>query len=152
MIVDGERIHSVVETAPACGVAVSCTNYAVVAGKVGVHTPAEPEDADGVYLRTLLGGIELLRSGVTTVVGVGEEPAVRAYRDLGLRALDELEAGDGDRPGGIEPGRRADLVLLTLKSRAVDSVMVGGEWRMLNGRIKGVDEAAVLAEARARGL
>jgi cytosine/adenosine deaminase-related metal-dependent hydrolase len=79
-------------------------------------------------------------------------------------------AGDRDGLGRIEPGRRADLVLLDLKSSvftplndplrqialgsttlAVDSVMVGGEWRMLNGRIKGVDEAAVLAEGRTRG-
>ena len=79
-------------------------------------------------------------------------------------------AGDRDGLGRIEPGRRADLVLLDLKSSvftplndplrqlalgsttlAVDSVLVGGEWRMVNGRIKGVDEAAVLAEARTRG-
>jgi hypothetical protein len=30
-------------------------------------------------------------------------------------------------------------------------VMVGGEWRIVNGVVKGVDESAVLAEARARG-
>jgi hypothetical protein len=29
--------------------------------------------------------------------------------------------------------------------------MVGGEWRVLDGQITGVDEAAVLAEGRARG-
>jgi hypothetical protein len=29
--------------------------------------------------------------------------------------------------------------------------MVGGEWRVRDGRITGVDEAAVLAEGRARG-
>ena len=79
-------------------------------------------------------------------------------------------AGDREGLGRIEPGRRADLVLLDLKSSvftplndplqqlalgsttlAVDSVMVGGEWRMVNRRLTGVDEAAVLAEARARG-
>jgi cytosine/adenosine deaminase-related metal-dependent hydrolase len=79
-------------------------------------------------------------------------------------------AGDRDGLGRLEQGRRADLLLLDLKSLpftplndplrqlalgsttlAVDSVMVGGEWRMVNGRLKGVDEAAVLAEARARG-
>ncbi|HEV2590918.1 MAG TPA: amidohydrolase family protein [Gaiellaceae bacterium] len=81
-----------------------------------------------------------------------------------------VAAGDRDGLGRLEQGRRADLVLLDLKSLpftplndplrqlalgsttlAVDSVMVGGEWRMVNGRIKGVDEAAVLAEGRARG-
>ena len=81
-----------------------------------------------------------------------------------------VAAGDRDGLGRLEVGRRADLVLLDLKSLpftplndalrqlvlgsttlAVDSVMVGGEWRMVNGRIKGVDEAAILAEGRARG-
>jgi hypothetical protein len=33
----------------------------------------------------------------------------------------------------------------------VSSVMVGGEWRVREGRVTGVDEAAVLAEGRARG-
>lgn len=79
-------------------------------------------------------------------------------------------AGDRDGLGSLEPGRRADLVLLDLESHvftplndplrqvalgsttlAVDSVMVGGEWRLREGRITGVDEAAVLAEGRARG-
>ena len=79
-------------------------------------------------------------------------------------------AGDRDGLGRIEPGRRADLVLLDLESivftplndplrqialgsttLAVDSVMVGGEWRLRDGEITGIDEAAVLAEGRTRG-
>jgi 5-methylthioadenosine/S-adenosylhomocysteine deaminase len=81
-----------------------------------------------------------------------------------------VAAGDRDGLGVLEPGRRADLVLLDLDSLvftplndalrqlalgstrlAVSSVLVGGEWRVRDGRITGVDEAAVLAEARARG-
>jgi 5-methylthioadenosine/S-adenosylhomocysteine deaminase len=78
-------------------------------------------------------------------------------------------AGDGSL-GVLEPGSRADLVLLDLESLvftplndplrqialgsttlAVSSVMVGGEWRVRDGTVLGVDEGEVLAEGRARG-
>ena len=78
-------------------------------------------------------------------------------------------AGD-DGLGTIAPGQRADLVLLDLESRvftplndpllhvvfcstttAVDSTMVGGRWVLRNGRVTGVDEAAILAEGRELG-
>ena len=107
---------------------VDCSRYAVVPGMVDAHAhsnenwfrglwdnlPLEPwmlfsypvlaapsQTPDEIYVRTLLGGIELLRSGATTVVDFlydGEdalEPVVRAYRDLGLRAL--IAIGMGDR-------------------------------------------------------
>jgi 5-methylthioadenosine/S-adenosylhomocysteine deaminase len=76
-------------------------------------------------------------------------------------------AGDEEGLGGLEPGRRADVVLLDLDSHvftplnhplhqlafgsstvAVDSVLVGGEWKVRGGRVVGVDEADVLARAR----
>src|SRR5581483_961402 len=78
-------------------------------------------------------------------------------------------AGD-DGLGLIEPGRRADLVLLDLESRvftplndplqhvvfssttsAVRSTMVGGRWVLRDGQVTGVDEAAILAEGRELG-
>ena len=59
---------------------------------------------DEIYVRTLLGGIEMLRSGATCVVdflyelqGFTDESlgaVVRAYRDLGLRALIGLGMAD----------------------------------------------------------
>ena len=105
-----------------------CSRFAVVPGMVNAHAhsnenwfrglwdnlPLEPwmlfsypvlaapaQSADEIYTRTLLGGIELLRSGATTVVDFlyddenALEPVVRAYRDLGLRAL--IAIGMGDR-------------------------------------------------------
>ncbi len=75
--------------------------------------------------------------------------------------------GDADGLGRLSPGRRADLVLLDLDSRAftpmsrplnsivfgattgaVAGTMVGGRWVMRDGLAVGVDEPAILEEAR----
>jgi 5-methylthioadenosine/S-adenosylhomocysteine deaminase len=79
-------------------------------------------------------------------------------------------AGDASGLGRIEPGRRADVVLLDLESHvftplndplrqlafgsttlAVDSVLVGGDWKVRDGKVVTVDEAAVLDRARELG-
>jgi cytosine/adenosine deaminase-related metal-dependent hydrolase len=79
-------------------------------------------------------------------------------------------AGDAHGLGRIEPGRRADLVLLDLETlpftplnaplrqivlgstaAAVDSALVGGRWVLRDRRLTGIDEAAILAEARELG-
>lgn len=79
-------------------------------------------------------------------------------------------AGDAAGLGRLEPGRRADVVLLDLESHvftplndplrqvvfgsttlAVDSVLVGGAWKVRDGRVLTVDETDVLARARELG-
>ena len=107
--------------------AIDCSRFAVVPGMVNAHAhsnenwfrglwdnlPLEPwmlfsypvlaapaQSAEEIYVRTLLGGIEMLRSGATCVVDflydneAALEPVVRAYRDLGLRALVALAMSD----------------------------------------------------------
>jgi 5-methylthioadenosine/S-adenosylhomocysteine deaminase len=126
--VDAGRIVSVGAGDDAArGDIVDCTRFAVVPGMVNAHAhsnenwfrglwdnlplepwmlfsypvlAAPPQSADEIYVRTLLGGIEMLRSGATTVVDFlyddehSLEPVVRAYRDLGLRALVAIGMGD----------------------------------------------------------
>jgi hypothetical protein len=79
-------------------------------------------------------------------------------------------AGDPDGLGRIDVGRRADLVLLDLDSLqftplndpgrqvvlgsttlTVASALVGGRWVLRDRRLTGIDEAAILAEARELG-
>lgn len=124
--VSGGRVASV-GNAPAGGESMDCSRFAVVPGMVNAHAhsnenwfrglwdnlPLEPwmlfsypvlaaprQTADEIYVRTLLGGIELLRSGATCVVDFLYDsvealgPVVRAYRDLGLRALIGLAIAD----------------------------------------------------------
>ena len=96
---------------------------------------------------------------------LGAQEAWRMATVGGARA-----AGDADGLGRIEPGRRADLVLLDLDTipftplnnplhqtvfgsttLAVDSTMIGGRWVVRQGIVTGIDEAAIHAEAREIG-
>src|SRR5713101_8278675 len=130
--VSGGRIEYVGSgEAPSAGEAVDCTRFAIVPGMVNAHChsnenwfrgmwdnlPLEPwmlfsypalaapvQSAEEIYLRTLFGAIEQLRSGATCVVdflyeldGFTDESldaVVRAYTDVGLRALIALGIGD----------------------------------------------------------
>jgi 5-methylthioadenosine/S-adenosylhomocysteine deaminase len=111
--------------------AVDCSRYAIVPGMVNAHAhsneswfrgmwdnlPLEPwmlfsypvlaapaQSPDEIYIRTLLAGIEMIRSGATCVVDFLYElprltdaslaAVVRAYRDLGLRAVIGLAMSD----------------------------------------------------------
>src|SRR4051795_9847571 len=120
-----------VAEAPADAERVDCSRFLVVPGMVNAHNhsnenwfrgmwdnlPLEPwmlfsypalaapaQSPDEIYLRTLVGGIEQLRSGATCVVDFlyeldgftteSLEAVVRGYRDAGLRALIALGIGD----------------------------------------------------------
>ena len=130
LAIGGGRILAVGEGLTAAET-VDCTRFAVVPGAVNAHChsnenwfrglwdnlplepwmlfsypvlAAPPQSPREVYVRTLLGGIEMLRSGATCVVdflyeiqGFSDESldaVVRAYRDLGLRALIGLAMAD----------------------------------------------------------
>src|SRR5207302_8912643 len=117
--------------APSAGEVVDCTRFAIVPGMVNSHChsnenwfrgmwdnlplepwmlfsypalAAPPQSAREIYVRTLIGGIEMVHSGATCVVdflyelnGFTDESLraiVDAYRDLGLRALIALGMGD----------------------------------------------------------
>ena len=132
VVVSDGRIRSVGGAAAAEGAeTVDCTRFAVVPGMVNAHAhsnenwfrgrfdnlPLEPwmlfsypvlavpeQTPREIYVRTLLGGLEMVRSGATCVVdflyelqGLTEaslEAVVQAYRDLGLRAVIALAMSD----------------------------------------------------------
>src|SRR5712691_5995823 len=133
IVVSGGRVALVGDAgAESAAETVDCDRYAVVPGIINAHNhsnenwfrgrfdnlPLEPwmlfsypalaapaQSARETYVRTLLGGLEMIHSGATSVVDFLYELAgftdeslgavVQAYRDLGLRAL--IVIGMGDR-------------------------------------------------------
>ena len=130
--VERGRIVTVADVAGEGAEQVDCTRFAVVPGIVNAHNHsnenwlrgrfdnlpleawmlfsypvfANPQQSDReIYVRTLLGGLEMIRSGATCVVDYVYELAgwteesigavARAYRDLGLRAV--IVIGMSDR-------------------------------------------------------
>ncbi len=125
VVVGDGRIESVDEAPRAAeDELIDCARLAVVPGMVNAHAhsnenwfrgrfdnlplepwmlfsypvlAAPPQTPREIYVRTLLGGLEMVRSGATCVIDFlyelpdlteeTLEPVVRAYRDLGLRAL-----------------------------------------------------------------
>jgi 5-methylthioadenosine/S-adenosylhomocysteine deaminase len=131
LVVDGGRIAAVGGAAADGGEVVDCSRFAIVPGMVNAHChsnenwfrgrwdnlPLEPwmlfsypalagpvQSSRETYLRTLIGGLDMVHSGATCVVDFLYEMAgftdeslaavVSAYRDLGLRALIVLGMGD----------------------------------------------------------
>jgi cytosine/adenosine deaminase-related metal-dependent hydrolase len=145
-------------TPSASGDVVDCSRFAVVPGMVNAHAhsnenwfrglwdnlPLEPwmlfsypvlaapaQSADEIYVRTLLGGMEMLRSGATCVVDflydteAALEPVVRAYRDLGLRALVAIGMGDRAYHETVVLDSRARLARPDRPARAREAADVG---------------------------
>jgi 5-methylthioadenosine/S-adenosylhomocysteine deaminase len=133
VVVEGDRITAVGRDAsvPPGAEVVDCGRLAIVPGMINAHChsnenwfrgrwdnlPLEPwmlfsypklagpdQSPREIYLRTLNGGLEMVRSGTTSVVdflyemkGFSDESlaaVVSAYRDLGLRALIVLGMSD----------------------------------------------------------
>ncbi len=132
VVVAGDRIALIGEAGtPPAAETVDCSRYAVAPGMVNAHDhsnenwfrgrfdnlPLEPwmlfsypalaapaHSAREAYVRTLLGALEMVHSGTTSVVDflyelsgfTGESLAavVQAYRDVGLRALIALGMND----------------------------------------------------------
>jgi 5-methylthioadenosine/S-adenosylhomocysteine deaminase len=128
---------------------------------LGCDSMSANDDAD-MYAVVKLAGLHHKLWDVDYECWLGAREAWRMATIGGAQAM-----GDSKGLGRIEPGRRADLVLLDLESRiftplneplhhvvfcatkhAVHSTMVGGRWVVRDGELTGVDEAAILAEAR----
>ncbi len=128
---------------------------------LGCDSMSANDDAD-MYAVLKVAGLHHKLWDVDYERWLGAREAWRMATIGGAQAM-----GDRDGLGLIEPGRRADLVLLDLDSRiftplneplrhvvfcattqAVHSTMVGGRWVVRGGEITGVDERTILAEAR----
>jgi 5-methylthioadenosine/S-adenosylhomocysteine deaminase len=107
--------------------------------------------------------------GLLQKVMTGDAAAVPAERIVRMATIDGARAiGLGGETGSLEPGRRADVIALSLDRpeltplhrvyeslvyaagpAAVDTVIVDGQVVVHQGRVRTLDGPAVLAEARA---
>ncbi len=119
-----------------------------------------------------LGMIDLLKWAANLQqVAHLDEPALKATDVLAMACLGGAAAfGQPAELGSLEPGKKADVVLIdrdstrlalatpqslpvalvyTASSADVDTVIVDGEILVEGGKVRGIDEAALVAEARA---
>jgi 5-methylthioadenosine/S-adenosylhomocysteine deaminase len=100
-------------------------------------TRMEPMSADAIYTRTLLGAVQMLRSGTTTAVDFlyeapeitldTLEPVVRAYRDVGLRATVLLGVADLHFADSLPLGAAGGVARLEAAPPSLEAVMELGE-------------------------
>ena len=172
VVVDGGRIAALgSESAAEAGAeVVDCSRFAVVPGMINAHChsnenwfrgrwdnlPLEPwmlfsypalagpvQSPREIYLRTLNGGLDMVRSGTTCVVdflyeltGFSDESlaaVVAAYRDLGLRAVIALGMSD-----------RAYHETVVLDEQLVDPALIE---RLSDGRPPSWDECEAFARS-----
>ena len=111
---------------------------------------------------------ELLRACITSARIRGERPDIlSAPEALALGTIEAARAiGLGDEVGSLEVGKQADLQIVDMRrygltpvndpvatlvyhghAKDVEAVMVAGRWVVRDGKVLGIDEAAMIDEA-----
>jgi 5-methylthioadenosine/S-adenosylhomocysteine deaminase len=145
------------------------TGVAPAAGMVGRHAVVGL-GTDGAVSNDNLDMFGVMKAcGLLQKVTTGNAAAVSAEQIVRMATIDGARAlGLGDETGSLEPGKRADLITLSLERpeltplhrayeslvyaagpAAVDTVIVDGRMVVDRGRMCTLDAQAVMAEARA---